>query len=82
MTAYYAKRDQVPQTSFPSDVIGYAEEVHDFIFPLKPDTDHHARVALAAYAASVAEEKPRLAQDLFQVLSDQYPETSEEESII
>lgn len=46
------------------------EEVTDFIFPLKPDTDHHARVALAAYAASVSEEKPRLAKDLFRVLAD------------
>lgn len=46
------------------------EEVTDFIFPLKPDTDHHARVALAAYAASVTEEKPLLARDLFAVLRD------------
>lgn len=46
------------------------EEVQEFTFTLKPDTDHHARVALAAYAKSVAQEKPRLHDDLMEVLGD------------
>lgn len=45
------------------------EEVTEFVFPLKPDTDHHARVALAAYAASVRVEKPSLASDLEDLLA-------------
>ena len=44
------------------------DEVDSFTFVLKPDTDHHARVALAAYAASVRPFKPRLAEDLLGVL--------------
>ncbi|KKM76511.1 hypothetical protein LCGC14_1379270, partial [marine sediment metagenome] len=47
-----------------------AKEVSSFIFVLKPDTDHHARVALAAYAKSVAIEKPRLHNDLMEILTD------------
>lgn len=47
-----------------------AEEVRSFVFVLKPDTDHHARVALAAYAKSVAIEKPRLHNDLMEILTD------------
>lgn len=46
------------------------EEVKEFIFPLKPDTDHHARVALAAYAFSVAIDDPQLAEELLDILSD------------
>lgn len=46
------------------------EEVREFVFVLKPDSDHHARVALAAYAASVQLDKPQLAMDLREVLSD------------
>lgn len=46
------------------------EEVREFVFVLKPDSDHHARVALAAYAASVEIDKPQLAQDLKEVLGD------------
>lgn len=44
------------------------EEVEAFIFPLKPDNDVHARVAIAAYAESVRGEKPQLASDLRDVL--------------
>lgn len=47
-----------------------AEEVQGFLFVLKPDSDHHARVALSAYAASVAPFKPGLAKDLRDVLSE------------
>ncbi len=47
-----------------------AEEVPSFVFVLKPDSDHHARVALAAYAKSVALDKPRLHDDLMEILSD------------
>jgi hypothetical protein len=43
-------------------------EVPEFTFVLKPDSDHHARVAVAAYAESVAREKPRLAEDLKEIL--------------
>ena len=46
------------------------EEVEGFIFPLKPDTDPHARVALAAYAWSIQSEKPFLSADLLGVLSE------------
>lgn len=45
-------------------------EVEDFIFVLKPDTDHHARVALGAYIESVRPFKPQLAKDLAMVLED------------
>lgn len=49
---------------------GPLEEIMDsFVFVLKPDTDHHARVALAAYAESVSREKPKLANDLRLVLA-------------
>lgn len=47
----------------------FAEEVDDFVFVLKPETDFHARVAIAAYAASVSREKPILARDLLEVMS-------------
>jgi hypothetical protein len=39
-------------------------------FVLKPDTDPHARVALAAYAESVRLLRPQLASELDQILSD------------
>lgn len=44
------------------------DQVEDFVFPLKPDTDHHARVALAAYAESCRQENPQLANDLYEAL--------------
>jgi hypothetical protein len=47
----------------------YAEELHQFFFVLKPDSDYHARVAIAAYAESVERDKPALAQDLRDVLT-------------
>lgn len=46
------------------------EEVEGFVFVLKPDTDPHAEVALAAYAMSVKEDKPQLARDLWSVILD------------
>lgn len=46
------------------------EEVTDFVFVLKPDSDPHARVALAAYAQSVRYEKPQLYDDLWEILKD------------
>ena len=44
------------------------EQPKGFLFVLKPDTDQHARVALAAYAESVRPSNPRLAEDLDGVL--------------
>lgn len=77
MTAYYRRDRELENLGENPDPIGYAKEVTDFIFPLKPDTDHHARVALAAYAISVSEEKPHLARDLFDVLRDMMEEVEE-----
>lgn len=47
------------------------EQVEDFVFVLKPSTDQHARVALAAYAESVRPENPELYRDLCNILDDQ-----------
>ncbi len=50
------------------------EEVTDgMFFVLRPTKDHHARVALAAYAASCAKEHPLLSDDLFDMLHDSGP---------
>lgn len=46
------------------------QEVDDFLFVLKPISDPHARVALAAYAQSVSATRPQLARDIWEVLSD------------
>lgn len=46
------------------------EPVDDFCFVLKPLHDKHARIAMAAYAESVKEEKPQLAADLYEILGD------------
>lgn len=48
----------------------YAPPLDDFVFVLKPISDKHARVALAAYAESVKEEKPNLSNDIREVLDD------------
>jgi hypothetical protein len=45
------------------------EEVQDFFFVLKPDTDKYALIALKTYAALVEEEYPQLSQDLLSALS-------------
>lgn len=50
--------------------IRYMEEVKEFVFVLKPDSDPHARVALAAYGQSVRSEKPQLYDDLWEILRD------------
>lgn len=50
--------------------VEWLELVDDFFFVLKPISDKHARVALAAYAESVKDEKPQLAADIMEVLSD------------
>ena len=47
------------------------EQPRGFLFVLKPDTDQHARVALAAYAESVRPSDPRLASDLEVVLGQE-----------
>ena len=44
------------------------EEVEEFVFVLKPDNDHHAQVAVAAYAASCRLESPQLSNDLTEML--------------
>ncbi len=41
-----------------------AKEVEGTFFVLRPEHDHHARVAIAAYAYSVRVELPHLAADL------------------
>lgn len=38
--------------------------IDSFVFVLRPDQDYHARVALAAYAASVVAYNTQLAGDL------------------
>lgn len=50
------------------EITGRMTEVESFVFVLKPNHDHHARVALAAYAASCARDKPQLAKDLKDLL--------------
>ena len=47
------------------------EQPSGFLFVLKPDTDQHARVALAAYTESVRPSDPQLAADLDLVLSQE-----------
>ena len=65
----------------PEQVIAHAYEqamgigmnlpiVEEFVFVLKPGTDRHARVAIAAYAQSVMEEKPLLGEELMQIVAD------------
>lgn len=55
----------------PDSVRGYPMElVEDFVFVLKPLKDKAARVAMAAYAEAIYEEKPQLAKDLWEVLGD------------
>ena len=44
------------------------EPVQGFAFVLKPETDPHARWALAAYATSIRDENPKLARDIDNVL--------------
>ncbi len=44
------------------------EKVEGTIFVLKLDTDHHARVAAAAYAWSCRSDDPQLSQDLRDLL--------------
>ena len=48
----------------------YMENVEDFTFVLKPLNDRHARLAMAVYAESVRKEKPRLAQEIKEMLDD------------
>ena len=67
----------------PEQVIAHAYEqvmgiginlrrVEEFVFVLKPRTDPHARVALAAYAESVRYDKPILSSELRQIISDHH----------
>ncbi len=44
--------------------------IGEFVFVLKPGTDKHARVAIAAYAESVRYDKPILSSELRQIISD------------
>jgi hypothetical protein len=55
----------------PGEVWEEMEQVQGFVFVLKPSTDQHARVAIAAYAESVRPNDPRLAADLDVVLSEE-----------
>lgn len=56
----------------PNGVQSYQEleEVEGHFFVLRPDSDHHARVAMAAYAFSCRQEFPHLANDLMTILTD------------
>lgn len=49
-----------------------AQEIEGFFFVLRPEKDHHARVALAAYIASCKEELPNLSADLEILLAGAY----------
>ena len=53
----------------PGEVWAELDQVKGFFFVLKPDSDHHARVALAAYAESVRMDDLQLAEDLDLVLA-------------
>jgi hypothetical protein len=55
----------------PGEVWEEMEQVQVFTFVLKPDTDQHARVAIAAYAESVRPTDPRLAADLDEAMSEE-----------
>jgi len=62
-------------TEFGPDGVGEVweslEEITDgMFFLLRPATDHHARVALAAYAASVGATDIQLAEDIWDMLGD------------
>ncbi len=46
--------------------------IKEFVFVLKPRTDPHARVAIAAYAESVRYDKPILSSELRQIISDHH----------
>lgn len=46
------------------------EEVDGTFFVLRPENDHHARVAMAAYAYSCRQEFPRLASDIIQMIEE------------
>jgi len=46
------------------------ELVDDFCFVLKPGSDRHARVGVAAYAQSVMEDDPMLGEELMQIITD------------
>lgn len=49
-------------------ISGPLHEIRSFTFVLKPGSDHHARVALAAYAESCSVTKPQLARELKEML--------------
>lgn len=51
-------------------IVEQLEEVREFVFVLKPGTDQHARVALAAYAWSCRDDSPELFGDLLDILDD------------
>lgn len=59
------------QTSEPGESMRHErlEHVEDFCFVLKI-SDPHARPALAAYAQSVRNERPRLSTELMELLGD------------
>lgn len=44
------------------------DEIEGVFYVLRPEGDHHARVAMAAYAYSCMEEFPRLASDLLMLI--------------
>jgi len=46
------------------------EEVMGLYFVLRPEGDHHARVAMAAYAYSCRQEFPHLAADIIKMVEE------------
>jgi len=56
--------------TFPGEQGDKLDLVEEFIFVLKPGSDRHARVAMAAYAQSVMEDKPLLGEELMQIVAD------------
>jgi hypothetical protein len=46
------------------------EEVEGLFFVLRPENDHYARVAMAAYAYACRKEYPHLASDIIQMIEE------------
>lgn len=63
------------------EIVTEVPEITDsFLFVLKPESDPHARVALAAYAWSVRNDKPILHADLLDILREwEWDEGDDEE---
>lgn len=63
MTAFDPDQERALYPKYRVEKIG--GETPGWCFVLAPETDRHAKVALAAYAASCAADYPYLARDLY-----------------